>query len=923
MALLLGQDVDLAVVDLPALGLGAEFQFDFPLPPPVSFISVGFGAELEANLDLGFGFDTFGLRQWAEDFDYDPSRIGRIANGLYVSDREEANGTGEDVPELTAQGEVFGTLSFDALLAKAGFRGGLRGQVAADLLDGGEIWQQDDGKVRLVSEIAPRLLRPWELFQFSGRISTFLGVFAEVGVGRAKVEYKRDLAELTLLEFNLGPQGNASGRALDPPVVGGLVFFDANFNRIQDEDEWAFAITDAEGNYTLNVPLNPFDANSDGVIDNEDGQVVIIEGFDSGTLLDQEVPLAGGFGSSVITPLTTLVFGLEVPNINDSAALVRTALGITEDFDFINGEAVEGLVANTPGARSAVLQQALLQNLVIEGVGTLFPGSGDPTVGAIANSIIGALGDRISNGSTVDLTDRDFLQGIFDATISDLQGQFGGYSVDSTAVTNTVNDIASKNSTIASSGGLGSEAFLSLLADTISPPELATGFQGVALRPLNALTRKVVPPVDLAASEAKIEAVLGLPDVDLNNFDPQVEVDNGDASGNGIPIYLRQIQVQTALTQIGRVIKGFRDIGIADSSQIAIDVLIDTLRESSTFNFTDQNQILTVLSKALPEAVRGDSSNLLSQASALIAESGREFESAVSLGGTPASILNNLIDIQGQNAGPLADVLEGLANGSIPLDSLAPPPDGSIGALLDNLGVDRQDGLGLAAQILQRLREVSAAIALDNQFTEIVGTEAADEILAGPGNQRVIGLEQDDTLYGNQGADQILGREGDDLIFGGRGSDLLFGNEQEDTILGNRGDDVLFGGQQNDHLYGNTGDDLLSGDRDDDTLNGGQGNDILLGATGNDLLSGDLGDDTLIGDTGADQFLFFPEGGNDLVVDFSVGEDRLVLQWPEGTQFSSFRITQQDLNAVISNGRWSVTLLNVNAAQITAAELGF
>ena len=54
-----------------------------------------------------------------------------------------------------------------------------------------------------------------------------------------------------------------------------------------------------------------------------------------------------------------------------------------------------------------------------------------------------------------------------------------------------------------------------------------------------------------------------------------------------------------------------------------------------------------------------------------------------------------------------------------------------------------------------------------------------------------------------------------------------------------------------------------------------QGNDRLTGGPGDDVLSGDRGDDTLTGGAGHDIFYFGPNGGHDVITDFTKGDDKI------------------------------------------------
>lgn len=89
--------------------------------------------------------------------------------------------------------------------------------------------------------------------------------------------------------------------------------------------------------------------------------------------------------------------------------------------------------------------------------------------------------------------------------------------------------------------------------------------------------------------------------------------------------------------------------------------------------------------------------------------------------------------------------------------------------------------------------------------------------------------------------------------------------------IGDDGDDTLSGDQN---------DDVLDGQGGNDTLEGNGGADILLGGDGEDTLVGGSGDDTLSGGADADDFAFNPNNpneGTDVITDFTVGEDKIVL----------------------------------------------
>lgn len=133
------------------------------------------------------------------------------------------------------------------------------------------------------------------------------------------------------------------------------------------------------------------------------------------------------------------------------------------------------------------------------------------------------------------------------------------------------------------------------------------------------------------------------------------------------------------------------------------------------------------------------------------------------------------------------------------------------------------------------------------------------------------GLTFADLLPAIEIANVQAGIDSTDHLRGTRDDDLLDGQGGNDQLRGRAGDDLLLGGDGNDLLRGGRGDDLLDGGADNDRLRGGKGEDTMIGGSG---------DDELRGGADVDRFVFDPSNlveGDDLVEDFAVGEDLLVL----------------------------------------------
>lgn len=75
--------------------------------------------------------------------------------------------------------EIAAGLGIELGIVSGYVKEGIEGIIGVDLVDGGELFGTDDGKIR-ASEIIPRLSRPWTLFEVMGVVNVFLS--AEVNV---------------------------------------------------------------------------------------------------------------------------------------------------------------------------------------------------------------------------------------------------------------------------------------------------------------------------------------------------------------------------------------------------------------------------------------------------------------------------------------------------------------------------------------------------------------------------------------------------------------------------------------------------------------------------------------------------------------------------------------------------------------------
>jgi Ca2+-binding RTX toxin-like protein len=157
--------------------------------------------------------------------------------------------------------------------------------------------------------------------------------------------------------------------------------------------------------------------------------------------------------------------------------------------------------------------------------------------------------------------------------------------------------------------------------------------------------------------------------------------------------------------------------------------------------------------------------------------------------------------------------------------------------------------------------------------------------LGSTGDEEVIGTDEADILDGGRGNNEVSGGEGNDsvsgegTIDGGNGADTVRDTQAaltNDSLTGGAGDDVITSAAGADTLFGGGGNDSLSTGGGNARLDGGDDRDTLQGRSGfADTLLGGNGDDLLI------------DGGNmpDSVFDGGAGDD--VLEVSGGLLFNA------------------------------------
>ena len=207
---------------------------------------------------------------------------------------------------------------------------------------------------------------------------------------------------------------------------------------------------------------------------------------------------------------------------------------------------------------------------------------------------------------------------------------------------------------------------------------------------------------------------------------------------------------------------------------------------------------------------------------------------------------------------------------------------------------------------------LEATIGNDN----ILGTADDDRIVALAGDDIVDGGRGDDVIDAGGGDDEIDGGSGDDAIRAGSGDDVVDGGAGDDVVRGGAGDDLLAGGAGDDRISGGTGDDVISAGSGDDAILAGAGDDVveagagddeIRAGSGDDVIDGGAGDDLLRGGDGNDVFRIAAGPGEDRILDFDKGSDRLNL-----TAFTDYQLSQAGDDTIVSYAGGQVTLAGVS-----------
>ncbi|MEG5031012.1 Ig-like domain-containing protein, partial [Microcoleus sp. AT8-B1] len=877
--LLLGKpDVPIVTLNLDNLDLDVPINITKPLPP-FPPVSVGFEGNLKAKADLKFGYDTYGLQQW-KGTNYASDKIQLLRDGFYVSDRKNADGTGQDVPELTISANIAAKAGPDIKVADFYILGGIKGNVNVDLRDAGEREGRSDGKLR-ASEIDTVLntAQPWNIINsVSGTINGSLDIRATAGIGPLKKTlYQNNLATFPLAKFGweTGNSTTPQGTSKSPSLFDVFVPFP-----VLPKSFTVRGIAEATGKTYLN--FNP-----------------------AYRALNLAVAITDNPVIKKILPAPIL------EPINKLANTGRNVVGsvLTLPFNMIS-QGPKAAIKDTVQSFSSGVKPVVKAG---KAVGKFF--------GKLFNSEVTG-GEVFFDGNFNGILDPDEP---FTITNAD-----GTYDLDIFVPnfdTNQSGFLDPEEGRVVGIGGINTATNLPL-----ETPLFAS--EGTTITPLTTLVSELERKgMDAEEAQAKVQAALGIPaDVDLGNYDAIEAMRDNELTG--LIIYSPHVQVQVAIVLVTNLFASASNLSKVEIATKVIGELSKVVEPGTPVNLSDPALLQKLIESVAQSVQKPEVASLAGNVAKIIAAGNQRIsdiaasnisiaEAALRLAQVEKAMLaevakdlqqvgagtKNIEEALAENTGAAFDKMIAEANVESPLtvknvqygseDStetgtdtgttpvtptpIAPTPSETASETpttsetasetptpsetatptptTNNLSEDECICDQITYPNLNRPNWVENTI-LDASDIQI-GTAQNDELLGSDAANIFEGKSGDDNLYGGADNDIINGNQGNDFIAGGKDEDTLYGDEGSDIVLGESGNDLIFGGKGNDFLHGREGIDIIYGNKDDDFIDGGKDNDTLYGGKGNDILLGSQGDDNLFGQLGSDTLC--GGEGNDLI----------------------------------------------------------
>jgi hypothetical protein len=175
--------------------------------------------------------------------------------------------------------------------------------------------------------------------------------------------------DMTLFAFY---NSTFSGIAVNGYLAGSTVFLDFNLNGKFDEDDEPAGVSSSNGGFEIEISdeeIFNHDVNENGIIDPDEGVLVVLNGMDRASGLPLEISYKAPPSYSVITAISNLVteFIEEGLGLSTAEEIVSRYLSLPEGINFSTFEPLREMQQNGTKAKEFVLKSTELANVLNQG----------------------------------------------------------------------------------------------------------------------------------------------------------------------------------------------------------------------------------------------------------------------------------------------------------------------------------------------------------------------------------------------------------------------------------------------------------------------------------------------------------------------------------------------------------------------------
>ena len=174
-------------------------------------------------------------------------------------------------------------------------------------------------------------------------------------------------AQLALTVRVEPPAYSLNGTAIDGYLVGAKVIFDVDGDGISDLSSDSY--TQENGEFSLSFTeeeILQFDLNSNGVLDSNEGRIMVSGGVDSSTGESFSGVLLSDPNASVVTPITSLMVGLMDSGMEKTTAeqTLSSTFGLSQDLDLTSYDPYENSAMGEEASSDVLIAGARIATLM-------------------------------------------------------------------------------------------------------------------------------------------------------------------------------------------------------------------------------------------------------------------------------------------------------------------------------------------------------------------------------------------------------------------------------------------------------------------------------------------------------------------------------------------------------------------------------